>query len=92
MIKSFGSSATRRFAMDGKSKFSALDDELALQRLGELDAANGLSDLGVNKSVGLHKLKGNLGDRWSVKINGPWRIVFRFDEGHAYDVEIVDYH
>ena len=78
--------------MDGKSKFAGLDDELAVQRLGELDAANGLSDLGLNKSVGLHKLKGNLADYWSVKINGPWRIVFRFDDGHAYDVEIVDYH
>ncbi len=30
--------------------------------------------------------------RWAITINGPWRLCFRFKDGHAFDVEIVDYH
>jgi proteic killer suppression protein len=43
-------------------------------------------------SVGLHKLKGELRDFWSVDVNGPWRILFRFQDGNAYDVHILDTH
>ncbi len=45
MIKSWANSATRRFAEDGKNKFSGLDEELALDLLAALDAAEKLSDL-----------------------------------------------
>ena len=40
----------------------------------------------------MHKLKGNRSGFWAINVNGPWRIVFRFDSGNAYEVEIVDYH
>ena len=40
----------------------------------------------------LHKLKGELKDFWSISINDQWRIIFRFAEGKALDVEIIDYH
>lgn len=92
MIKSWANSATRRFAEDGKNKFSGLDEELALDLLGALDAAEKLSDLSPLKSVGLHKLSGDRKDQWAMNANGPWRICFRFEDGNAYDVEIVDYH
>jgi toxin HigB-1 len=92
MIRSWANSATRRFAEDGKSKFSGLDKERALELLASLDAAVALSDLSPLKSVGLHKLSGDRKGVWAMTINGPWRVCFRFDDGHAWDVEIVDYH
>ena len=92
MIKSWANSATRRFAENGKGKFSGLDDEAAMELLAALDAATSLSDLSPLKSIGLHKLKGNRKDQWAMTVNGPWRICFRFADGDAWNVEIVDYH
>jgi proteic killer suppression protein len=43
-------------------------------------------------SVGLHKLKGDLRDFWSVDVNAGWRILFRFREGDPYDIHILDPH
>jgi len=40
----------------------------------------------------LHPLKGNLAGLWSVSVSGNWRIVFRFEDGTAHDVELIDYH
>ncbi len=42
--------------------------------------------------LGLHPLKGELKGFWSVWVTGNWRIIFRFDGGHACDVDLVDYH
>ena len=92
MIKSWANSATRRFAEEGKSKFSGMNEETAIELLAVLDAAVSLNDLGPFKSIGLHKLAGSRKDQWAMTINGPWRICFRFDDGDAHEVEIVDYH
>jgi toxin HigB-1 len=40
----------------------------------------------------LHPLKGDLQGFWSVTVRANWRIIFRFDEGGAFDVELTDYH
>ena len=40
----------------------------------------------------LHPLKGHLRGLWAVSVSGNWRIVFRFDQGKAYDVDLIDYH
>jgi proteic killer suppression protein len=40
----------------------------------------------------LHPLKGDLAGFWSVTVSGNWRIIFRFDGGHAGDVDLIDYH
>ncbi|WP_431310779.1 type II toxin-antitoxin system RelE/ParE family toxin [Labrys miyagiensis] len=89
---SWANSATQRFAETGKCKFSGLDEEAASDLLAVLDAATSLSDLSPLRSVGLHKLKGRRKEQWAMTINGPWRLCFRFEEGNAWDVEIVDYH
>jgi len=91
MIKSWANSATRRFAEEGKSKFSGLNVDAAEDLLAALNAASALSDLSPLKSVGLHKLTGDRKGLWAMKVNGPWRICFRFEDGHAFDVETVDY-
>ncbi len=92
MIKSVKGSATRQLLETGKSKFSGMDVALAVRRLTELNAATDLSDLGKLSSVGLHKLKGDLKLYWSIDINGPWRILFKFQSGDAYEVHIHDPH
>ena len=60
--------------------------------LATLDAATSLADLSPLKSIGLHKLKGDRRNQWAMTINGRWRLCFRFEDGDAWDVEIVDYH
>lgn len=40
----------------------------------------------------LEKLHGNLSGFWSLRINNKWRIIFKWEEGNAYDVAVVDYH
>jgi len=69
-----------------------MDVEAAEERRAALDAATSLADLSPLKSVGLHKLAGGRRDQWAMTVNGPWRICFRFVDGDACDVEIVDYH
>lgn len=92
MIKSWVTSATRRFAEEGKSKFSGMDEDKAMDLLATLDAATSLDDLSPLRSVGLHKLSRDRKGQWAMTINGPWRLCFRFEDSDAWDVEIVDYH
>jgi toxin HigB-1 len=92
VIRSWKNSSTRRFAESGRGRWSGLDEQRAQLRLGQLDAAKALNDLGQLRSVGLHKLSGDRAGCWAVSINGPWRLVFRFEAGDAFEVEIVDYH
>ncbi len=92
MIKSYDNKLTERFAETGKSKFTGLDIAKAMARLQVLDAAGALADIPPLKSIGLHALVGDRKGYWAMTINGPWRLVFRFVGGDAFDVEIVDYH
>ena len=92
VIKSFANRATERFAIDGKSKFSGMDVPKAMARLKILNAARLIEDIPPLRSVGLHSLTGDRQGQWAMTINGPWRLVFRFHDGNAEDVEIVDYH
>jgi proteic killer suppression protein len=92
LIKTWKNGATERFARTGKSKFSGMDSDKALEALNVLASAASLQSISPLKSIGLHKLKGGRKGQWAMTINGPWRLVFRFSDGDAYDVEIVDYH
>jgi proteic killer suppression protein len=92
VIISFANRATERFAVGGKSKFRGMDVAKAMARLQVLHAAQSLDDIPPLKSVGLHALVGDRQGQWAMTINGPWRLVFRFADGKAEQVEIVDYH
>jgi proteic killer suppression protein len=92
MIRSWANSATRRFAESGKSKFPGMNNGPAEELLASLNAATSLSDLSPLKSLGLDKLTGARKGQWAMTINGPWRLCFRFEDGDAWEVEIVDYH
>jgi toxin HigB-1 len=56
-----------------------------------LDAAEAISDLDI-PGYRLHPLTGPLKGYWSVRVTGNWRLVFRFKDGAAWDVDLVDYH
>jgi proteic killer suppression protein len=56
-----------------------------------LDAAEAISELDI-PGYRLHPLTGPLKGYWSVRVTGNWRIVFRFEDGAARDVDLVDYH
>jgi len=78
--------------MTGVSKYRGLDQAKARARLQLLDAVTRLDEIPDLASVGLHKLRGSRRGEWAMTINGPWRLVFKFRDGDAYDVDIVDYH
>jgi proteic killer suppression protein len=92
VIHSWGDSATRRLAEGKKARFSGIDEQAAVELLAALDAATSLKDLSPLKSVNLHKLVGDRKGFWAMTINGPWRLCFRFHDGDAFEVQIVDYH
>jgi len=64
----------------------------AKRKLELLNAASRLQDLMVPPSNRLEKLKGRLARFHSVRINDQWRIIFRWSDGEAHEVRIVDYH
>jgi toxin HigB-1 len=88
MIKSWANRSTQRFA-EGKGRFPGLEEALVRRRLRLLDEAERLEDLA---SVGLHRRRGARRGQWAISAGGPWRITFEFRDGHAWNVEIVDYH
>lgn len=93
MIKSFKNAASRKvFEGNPPKKFASLDLALTLRRLDYLDSAASLEDLPPLKSLGLHALSGDRKGQWALKLNGPWRVCFFWQEGNAHEVEIVDYH
>ena len=93
MIRSFGSSNTRRLFEDGRQRgFRGLDYDRALMLLDALDAAKALAPLRVLRAVRLHPLAGPRHGRWAMTVNGRWRVTFKFADGDAHDVEIEDYH
>jgi proteic killer suppression protein len=59
--------------------------------LARLDQAASPNDMGL-PGYRLHPLRGRLAGYWSVTVSGNWRIIFRFEEGDATDVDLVDYH
>jgi len=56
-----------------------------------LDAADSIEKVDI-PGYRLHKLTGSLQDYWSLRVTGNWRIIFRCEDGVAYDVDLIDYH
>lgn len=64
----------------------------ARRKLMLLDASVSLEGLRIPPGNRLESLHGDRKGQWSIRINDQWRICFRWKAGHAWDVEIVDYH
>ena len=92
MIRSFRSRDTETLFKELRpSKALRTVAKQALRRLQQLDSATNLRDLALPGNR-LEKLHGNRNGQHSIRINDQWRICFRWKDGDAYDVEIVDYH
>ena len=59
--------------------------------LARLDAAGGIADMDL-PGLRLHPLKGELKGYWAATVRANWRVIFRFVDGDALDVDYVDYH
>ena len=57
-----------------------------------LDEARNPGVLASQPGYRLHPLKGDMAGLWSVRVSGNWRVVFRFEDNEAVDVDLVDYH
>jgi toxin HigB-1 len=96
VIKSFGDVATEAFA-SGKNSARArripVDIRtVAARKLFMIETAETLSDLRSPPGNRLEPLKGNLAAFHSIRINQQWRVIFRWTDAGAEDVQIVDYH
>lgn len=93
VIRSFASAETERLFTSGKSRRLPPDIlRRAAMRLTQLHAATALDDLRQPQSNRLEALGGDRSGQWSIRINDQWRLCFRFEDGDALDVEIIDYH
>ena len=92
MIVSFSDEMTRMvFAGVRVPRYGAII-RTARRKLLMLDAAAHVDDLRVPPGNHLERLRGELAGRWSIRINDQWRVVFRWADRGAEDVQIVDYH
>jgi proteic killer suppression protein len=67
-------------------------EKVAMRKLAMLNRATTLGDLRIPPNNRLEQLVGNRAGQHSIRINDQFRVCFRFDQGSAFDVEIVDYH
>lgn len=92
MIRTFADRDTERLFNDEQvRRFQAIERQ-ARRKLLLLDAAFRLDDLSVPPGNHLERLSGDRAGQHSIRINKQWRICFRWKDGDAHDVEIVDYH
>lgn len=93
MIRSFADKETAKVWNEERSRKLPPDiQNTALRKLQLLAAAERIEDLLIPPGNRLEQLKGNRKGQWSMRINGQWRICFRWRDAHAENVEICDYH
>ncbi len=93
MIKSWGNSETEEIWNGFFVKKLPHDiQRISKRKLVHIHAAKVIEDLKIPPGNRLEKLTGDRKSQWSIRINEQWRICFKWDNGNAFDVEIVDYH
>ncbi len=93
MIRSFADKETERLFNTGISRRLPRDIlQRAMSRTKYLHLATSPEDVREPLSNRLEAVRGGRAGQWSIRINDQWRLCFRFENGHAFDVEIVDYH
>jgi proteic killer suppression protein len=93
MIVSFGSKDTEKIWNGERVKKLPLEiQEIGRRKLRMINNSQSILDLQVPPSNRLEKLKGNLKDYYSIRINDQWRIVFKWHNGNIENAEIIDYH
>jgi proteic killer suppression protein len=92
MIESFKHKGLRQLFEDDKVKGVNAEHVRKLKQiLAALHAAETIEAMRL-PSFGLHPLKGDLTGFWAVTVRANWRVIFRFKDGKASDLDLVDYH
>lgn len=92
MIKTFSSKALKRFWVRNQEHAVSADYRRKITRiLMALDRSVVVEEMDI-PGFRLHQLTGDLDKFWSVKVSANWRIVFRLEDGHVFDVDLIDYH
>lgn len=93
MIQSFGAKETEKIWNGFRSKKLPNEiQQIARRKLRMINNAQGINDLRIPPSNHLEKLSGKLLGFYSVRVNKQWRIVFKWEDNQAFEVEILDYH
>ena len=92
MIRSFRQRDAKRLFADEPVPRYRVIERVARRKLLQLHAAERLEDLSVPPGNRLEALRGRRVGQHSIRINDQWRVCFEWREGHAFKVEIVDYH
>ncbi len=92
MIRSFASKDTEELFHDHDVPRFRAFERVARRKLLYLHRAQRLDDLRVPPGNRLEALRGNRKGQHSIRVNSRWRICFRWSDGDAYEVEVVDYH
>jgi proteic killer suppression protein len=92
MIQSFGDKVTEALFRDEFVRQFKGIARPAKRKLEAVNAASRLEDLMVPPSNRLEKLKGDLKDFYSIRVNDQWRVIFKWINGEPHQVRIVDYH
>ena len=93
MVTSFSDRDTKKIWEGERVKgLSTEIQEIGRRKLRMLNNSQDLNDLLIPPSNRLEKLKGALKDFYSIRINDQWRIVFKWNNGNAEEVKIIDYH
>lgn len=93
MIKSFGSKETEKIWNGERVKKPSLDiQNIGRRKLRMINNSVDVVDLRIPPANRLEKLSGNLKDFYSIRINKQWRVIFKWQSGNAFEVEIIDYH
>jgi toxin HigB-1 len=93
MIISFGSKDSEKIWLGERAKMIPIEiQQIGRRKLRMVNNSQDLKDLRIPPSNRLEKLKGKSKDFYSIRINDQWRIVFKWENNNAYEVEILDYH
>ena len=92
MIGGFRHRGLKRFYESGETRRLPSEDIGRIRRIiSRLDASATPQDMEA-PGFHLHRLKGELRGFWSVTVRANWRVIFRFENGEAQDVDLIDYH
>ena len=93
MIRSFKSKETEKVWNGERSNKLPLEvQKIGRRKLRMLNNSYDINDLRIPPANRLEKLSGNLAEFYSIRINDKWRIIFKWSQGHAFEVQIIDYH
>ena len=93
MILTFGDKETEKIWNGVRSKKLPYEiQQTARRKLRMINNAQNIDDLRIPPANKLEKMKGNLAEYYSIRINNQWRIIFVWSNENVYGVKIVDYH